>query len=96
MIARNGVARRVIVMHDPVRRSDGVPVIRDPAASETPVRDPAPSVAAHVDIAPTAMRLHVHLLLSMLLVGFGIALGYGAALLVVFLNGRGQRRLTTT
>lgn len=35
------------------------------------------------------MRLHADLLASMALVGFGILLGYGAAMLVVFLNGRG-------
>ncbi len=40
------------------------------------------------------MNLNADLLTSMALVGFGFVLGLGAAMLVVWLNGRGQVRKT--
>ncbi len=94
MTAPNGVARRALqqaglhvpsepcLISDPVPApEDGIPVIRDPATEQ-----PAPVAIPSTE---TAMRLHVDLLLSMALLGFGFMLGLGSAMVVVWLGGRG-------
>jgi hypothetical protein len=92
MSAPNGVARRAFqqaglhvqseprLITDPVPVEDTLPIVRDPAATER-------SVA--ITSTPTPMRLHVDLLASMALVGFGLVLGYGTAMVVAWLNGSG-------
>lgn len=70
------------VIEEPVPVLDeGLPVGRDPAATEQPASDVIESVAK--------MNVNAELLRSMAFVGVDFIFGYAAAMIVVYLSGRG-------